>query len=371
MINNEFIKFENHNFMSGVSGIMRVKNDAEFIEASIHSCINALDELIIVYNDCSDNSPQIIEKMRRRYPNKIKVYEYKYKVYSINLTKEEYLYAKSLPIDSPHLLCNYYNFALSKVSYDHAMKIDADQIYFTDRLEYWCNTYRNPQNLSLNVIIGFFVWLYIRLMNKLNKMTKHIFPLLGKSILQNLLSCYNVYVQYSVIKSNACISLSGINVFYNNDWFVPLGKTTDIINILPPYNGTGDHLIFKVDNNTYYLPWDSPSYNLQRSDKHSLIEYFSFSKRIFSVGTCWFHLNAMRANIYNKVKSVQRQYPNSFIKLNAFFNTDYDKKINNKIDNNMANIESKSLFQFLSIIDKKDGKDQLKYLSVDPIIENS
>ena len=48
----------------GVSGIMRVKNDAEFIKASVESCIDALDELIIVYNDCSDNSPQVIEEMR-------------------------------------------------------------------------------------------------------------------------------------------------------------------------------------------------------------------------------------------------------------------------------------------------------------------
>ena len=42
--------------MKGVSGIMRVKNDGEFIAASIKSCIDALDELVVVYNDCTDNS---------------------------------------------------------------------------------------------------------------------------------------------------------------------------------------------------------------------------------------------------------------------------------------------------------------------------
>ncbi len=46
----------------GVSGILRVKNDAEFLAESIDSCIDALDELIIVYNDCSDESPAIIKK---------------------------------------------------------------------------------------------------------------------------------------------------------------------------------------------------------------------------------------------------------------------------------------------------------------------
>ena len=135
-------EFTNKDFKLGVSGLMRVKNDEEFIEASIDSCIDALDELIIVYNDCSDNSPTLIEKKRRQYPDKIKVWEYKHKIYSINLTKEEYEYAKLLPDDSPNLLCNYYNFALSKVSYSHAMKIDADQIYFTEKLKFWCDVIR-------------------------------------------------------------------------------------------------------------------------------------------------------------------------------------------------------------------------------------
>ena len=46
----------------GVSGILRVKNDAEFVGAAIDSCIDALDELVIVYNDCTDDSPRIIKE---------------------------------------------------------------------------------------------------------------------------------------------------------------------------------------------------------------------------------------------------------------------------------------------------------------------
>ena len=95
--------------MKGVSGIMRVKNEAEFIAASVESCISALDELVIVYNDCTDNSAEVIEGMRLKYPDKIRVFEYPYKVLGAGLTKEEYEFAKSLPDDSPQLLCNYYN----------------------------------------------------------------------------------------------------------------------------------------------------------------------------------------------------------------------------------------------------------------------
>lgn len=37
-----------------IAGIMRVKNEGSFVKDCIESCIDALDELIIVYNDCTD-----------------------------------------------------------------------------------------------------------------------------------------------------------------------------------------------------------------------------------------------------------------------------------------------------------------------------
>lgn len=46
----------------GVSGLLRVKNDAEFLSDCIESCIDALDELIICYQDCTDNAPEIIRE---------------------------------------------------------------------------------------------------------------------------------------------------------------------------------------------------------------------------------------------------------------------------------------------------------------------
>ena len=58
--------------MNKVAGILRVKNDGMFIERCIESCIDALDELIVVYNDCTDNSVAEIDKMVARYSNKVK-----------------------------------------------------------------------------------------------------------------------------------------------------------------------------------------------------------------------------------------------------------------------------------------------------------
>ena len=118
-----------------VSGIMRVKNDGLFIERCIRSCIDALDELIVVYNDCTDNSVAEIDKMVAIYPNKIKCYEYPHHIIGMNITKEEFDIAKSLPDDSPNLFCTYSNFALLKVTSEYALLIDADQIYFTEQLK--------------------------------------------------------------------------------------------------------------------------------------------------------------------------------------------------------------------------------------------
>ena len=99
-----------------VSGIMRVKNDERFVERCVESCIDALDELIVVHNDCTDSSVNEINKMVARYPDKIKCYEYPYHIYGMNITKEEYEIARNLPKDSPHLFSSYCNFALSKVT---------------------------------------------------------------------------------------------------------------------------------------------------------------------------------------------------------------------------------------------------------------
>ena len=86
----------------GVSGLLRVKNDAEFLSDCIESCIDALDELVICYQDCTDNAPEIIREKQRKYPDKINVFYYAPFVYYYNLTEEEIKYAFSLPETSIH-----------------------------------------------------------------------------------------------------------------------------------------------------------------------------------------------------------------------------------------------------------------------------
>ena len=333
----------------GVSGIMRVKNDADFIKASVESCIDALDELIIVYNDCSDNSPQVIEEMRLKYPERIKVYEYKHKVYSINLTKAEYEYAKSLPNNSPHLLCNYYNFALSKVTCQYAMKIDADQIYFTDKLKKWCDAFRGKYSTNpLKVMIGSCVWVWSRIVYKINLKAGKVYPLITKHRGEGVWNCYVDFVAFFVRKIGRPVSLSGVDVFKDDQWYVTIGKKNPINNILPPYNGVGDHLIFRVGDDTYYRPDDCAFYNNLRSDSYTMIERFVHSQgNPLSIGICWYHVNAMRSNVIGKVINAKKQYPDYLVPIEKFVKLDYNKEIEPKADKQMMAHYHNVLFQFL------------------------
>lgn len=334
---------------SGVSGIMRVKNDAEFVEACIDSCIEALDELIIVYNDCSDDTPQLVEKKRLQYPGKIKVYEYKHKVYSVNLSEEDYNYALSLPDNSPHLLCNYYNYALSKVSYSYAVKIDADQLYFTDQLKKWCDFCREKEKpvKRFQYVVGLLFNLYFVLFKQLCFKTNRLFFLLPDWLIRLFYSYYIEYARVQVLRGKACFSLSGINVIkYKNKWYVPLGGKNSVINILPPFNGEGDHLIFKVSLQTYYKKSVMPYYNLLTSANYSLIEYFVHPYKIFCVGFSWFHLNAMRKNCKERIKQVKENNSSRFMELEIFLSMKY-KDIMSKVDKEICTIRQRTLFMFI------------------------
>lgn len=289
----------------GVSGMMRVRNDAEFIEACVESCINALDELVIVYNDCSDDSPEIIKAMAERYPEKIKVYEYTPWLYCGNLTFEEYEKAKSLPHTSIHLLSNYYNYALSKTTYQFVLKIDADQIYFTERLSEICARYRT-RRLNIPNILETIAFIKINILYRTNskiRTTTRTFI--------NYQKCINKLISFCGITT----SYSGINIVADDkdNKLIPLGRETSDLNILPPFNGVGDHLIFKVKSNTRFIPYDCEEYKTMISGDYTYIEKLVGNSRFFLNGFLWWHLNGMRKNIIGKQRENIQNYPESFL----------------------------------------------------------
>ena len=355
----------NSNLKPGLSGIMRIKNEEQFIEQCIESCISALDELIIVYNDCTDNSVAIIERKQKEYPDKIKIYEYPYKVYGANLTKEEYEYAKSLPDDSPNLLCNYYNFALSKVTCEYAMKIDADQFYFTPVLTQWADVCRNPElrKWKPSCIFGSLFRIYYTLYRRLSTSAKKPLTwMIPKWLLSIAYKPYLNYAKWQLSKGKMAISLSGLNVFKRDGaWYVTMGRKSSSINVLPPYNGEGDHLIFKMSSNLYYQRFDMTYYNVLRSSSYSLIEEFVHPFSLAIGGFCWFHLNANRKEFANRLNELFKTEPNAFTPLAQFLTLPYSSALQNS-SKDVFTLYQRVLFALPHAVDLKSAEENMNIL---------
>lgn len=308
----------------GLSGIMRVKNDGSLIAAAVCSCVESLDELIIVYNDCTDNSEEVILSLQARFPDKIRAFAYPYRVLSTGLTQEEFLQAQALPDDSPQLLCNYYNFALSKVSCRYAMKIDADQIYFPDELKYWAALCRKGR-LELPLwkkIVGSLVDWYLIRMRRLTWKRQKAMNFTCSRLARPFAKVFREHSAYRMLKGSATISLSGLNVCNDGArWLVPLGGIDGDFKLLGPFNGEGDHLIFKMTPSVRYERYLCPGYGFDAS--YSLIEIFRGARRARFCGFGWFHVTAMRPQMKPYVDKMAAEQPERFVPLDEFFDMPY------------------------------------------------
>ena len=301
--------------LDGVSGILRVMNDEKFLRSSIESSLSFLDELIIVYNETSKESIEIIQEMARKYPEKIKVYEYTPKLYVGELSEKDYLFVKSLPENSVHLLANYCNFALAKCSYNYVMKIDSDQIYFAKKMKLLVSRYKKKSEhkikYSFTDFISFFVYILsailifkLRLLNA----TK------VKTILEKLYKGYFRGTLFFIEKFKIPVSLSGVNLFLPKESnyskiYIPLGNSHKNVSIPLPFNGIGDTAIFKLTSRTHFVPVKSSV------RQNSIIERLQNVGSLLPVGVCWAHFSANREMSIQRLKKEFESCPSSFTAL--------------------------------------------------------
>lgn len=319
MNSNENFRVDIKNFdakrLSGVSGVLRLKNDEEFLESCVNSCIHCVDELVVVYEETSARSLQILHKLVKQYPQKIRVYHYEPKLYVGELSEDEYKSAIKEPSDSVHLLANYCNFAFSKIKYRYALKIDTDQIYLETKLKKICDAYRAvPKFRKFNPVdlLGFLVVLFFILISQKLKLTPPFF--LSECIFNHYFSFLLLLIQWKKVP----ISLSGINlVIEEKDILIPLGKNnSNGINIPPPFNGVGDTPFFKLTSKTYFVPWESENYSKRTGKQHLIIERLENVHNLLPVGVCWAHFSTMRKNIKKLHEQNIQNFPNHFLSLN-------------------------------------------------------
>jgi len=109
--------------LPGLSAFMRIRNGADFVEATIRSHIDFFDEIVAVYNQCTDATPEILRRLEQEIGPKLRVFHYTDRVFPPGSTGHA-----STPATSPASMVNYSNFALAMTSRRTVSKLDDDHI---------------------------------------------------------------------------------------------------------------------------------------------------------------------------------------------------------------------------------------------------
>ncbi|WP_039987531.1 glycosyltransferase family 2 protein [Vibrio owensii] len=109
-----------------ISAVYRVKNGGRFLESSILSIAPLCTEIIVVDNNSTDNTKQIVDSISLKFKG---VCEIKYFIYDNELSPAGRGYYDKVKINPESSLAKFYNFAFSKASCEYIMKVDAHLIY--------------------------------------------------------------------------------------------------------------------------------------------------------------------------------------------------------------------------------------------------
>jgi hypothetical protein len=111
----------------GIGAFMRIRNGADFLERTILSHINFFDEIVAVYQPCSDETPDILARLREIHGAKLRVIHYADTVFPPGSDGHA-----ATPADSPKSMVNYSNFALAMTTTRTVTKLDDDHLAIAD-----------------------------------------------------------------------------------------------------------------------------------------------------------------------------------------------------------------------------------------------
>ncbi|HUS98333.1 MAG TPA: hypothetical protein VMX97_16535 [Hyphomicrobiaceae bacterium] len=108
------------NRVAGLSGLLRVRNEAMWVDLAIASFLPWLDELIIVVQPSEDDTRAIVD--RYRSSPKVRIYDYPWKSWPMGPGHD------ACPADSVSSAAYFYNFAQAQSTRTHAVKLDGDMV---------------------------------------------------------------------------------------------------------------------------------------------------------------------------------------------------------------------------------------------------
>ncbi len=157
-----------------ISAFIRVLNEEKFLEASVLSIIDFVDEILLIDSNSTDKTPDIIKKLEDEYPKKVVPLNYPFRACKVG---REHFDLFIMEPDSERLLSNFYNWCLSKCSMPYAMKWDGDMIAL-DGLGESINFFRSSDHHVVS-LFGYNIHPDMEHLIKIQKGTKITVPVVG------------------------------------------------------------------------------------------------------------------------------------------------------------------------------------------------
>lgn len=106
----------------GISAFLRCRNEEEYIVASILSVYRVFDEIVVILNDSTDGTRELVEDLITDHP-KIRLVTYDFACAPAGEG-----YREAVERDPSRSLARYYNWCLDQTAFSHVCKWDGDMI---------------------------------------------------------------------------------------------------------------------------------------------------------------------------------------------------------------------------------------------------
>lgn len=107
------------NRVPGLSAMLRLKNEAEYIRPCLEAIVDWFDEIVICLQPCTDGTDEIV---REYESDKVKIYDYPFDSHPNGPGHDKY------PEGSVYDRAYFYNWTLSKTTRTHVAKWDGDMV---------------------------------------------------------------------------------------------------------------------------------------------------------------------------------------------------------------------------------------------------
>lgn len=109
------------------TAMVRVRNEQEYLERAVLSIVDEVDDVVVIDNGSTDDTPQIIAKLVNEHDGKIRSMSYPYTLARYG-AENVALWESRGGRRSPALLANFYNWCLRRCTTSFVLKWDGDTV---------------------------------------------------------------------------------------------------------------------------------------------------------------------------------------------------------------------------------------------------